>query len=73
MTTRKFVASLLAAAFFCAPLAAQAATAKHVRTHSHGMHMVKNGHGTARGSTASADHSADALNAQSLQRSQTGQ
>jgi hypothetical protein len=74
MTTRKFAALTLAAAMLSAPLAltAQAATQAHAPvTHHHtakpaAAHRTTKSH--AARSTASGDNSADALNAQSLNR-----
>ena len=76
MIARKFVFVSLAALLLSTPFiaAASAASAKHVHhARSHSVHSVKHSTRAPRAAAPGADHSADALNGQSLQRSQTGQ
>ena len=68
MSSSKTVVLGLAAILFSAVAAQAATTAKHVTNKT--MHAMSH---KAGGSAASADHSADALNAQSLTRAQSPQ
>ena len=79
MSTRKFAALTLAAAMLSAPVAltAQAATQAHAPVTHHHTAKPASAHRTTRSHAArpaaNADHSADALNAQSLDRARTPQ
>lgn len=73
MTIRQTVSLGFAAALLAAGFATTADAATH-RARSHGTHMVSAHrsahHGRAAAPAVGADHSADALNAQSLSRAQ---